>query len=274
MLTALVQPEDAVAGLQAGATDYLAKPFFPDELLLRIAGAMRRHHAALATESENDMLRNMLALQQRELGAAQQGSQSETLMRHELLHNVTIHLQSLVAIIESELRRLSPGTSREAVQRIRTRVRGAALVYQVSEALQSEPVVIGDIVNMTAGALKAIYRPWKRIVVEVEGGHVELPAAVASPVAMLVNELLTNCFKHAFPDNRFGTIKISYGGDAEQFWLRVADDGVGFDAATAGNGRATLTQLVAAMAGQISWSSSSDGTAVELRVPVAGGATA
>lgn len=42
MLTAMVEPEDRIAGLEKGADDYLAKPFEPRELLLRIRNILRR----------------------------------------------------------------------------------------------------------------------------------------------------------------------------------------------------------------------------------------
>jgi two-component system, OmpR family, phosphate regulon response regulator OmpR len=42
MLTAMVEPEDRIAGLERGADDYLAKPFEPRELLLRIHSILRR----------------------------------------------------------------------------------------------------------------------------------------------------------------------------------------------------------------------------------------
>lgn len=42
MLTARVEPQDKIEGLNAGADDYLAKPFSPDELLARIQAVLRR----------------------------------------------------------------------------------------------------------------------------------------------------------------------------------------------------------------------------------------
>jgi DNA-binding response OmpR family regulator len=46
MLTALGTEDDRIAGLQLGADDYIAKPFSPRELVLRVGSVLRRAHAA------------------------------------------------------------------------------------------------------------------------------------------------------------------------------------------------------------------------------------
>ncbi|HEX6292163.1 MAG TPA: response regulator [Herpetosiphonaceae bacterium] len=270
MLTARDQPQHVIEGLRIGADDYVPKPFMPDELLLRIERLVRRRQEFLAMASENSTLRETLQLMQHQLQAAQVETSTESLLRGELLHNVTIHLQSLVGIVEAELRKLPPGIEREAMLRVRSRVRGAALIYQMSQELQSEPVAIGQVINTIASALKAIYRPWKRITVEVVDTAVDLPSSIAAPIAMMTNELMTNCFKHAFPENRFGTIRIDYGLSDKNFTLEVGDDGVGMghNASANGTGRATVTQLVQSLNGAVNWASSSAGTQVKIRVPL------
>lgn len=271
MLTAVTQPQRVVEGLLS-ADDYVAKPFMPGELVVRIQKILRQRQEMLAQAHENATLHDMIGLVQRDLQTAQMQTQTESLLRREIMHNVTTHLQSLSAIVEAEIRKLPPGVEREAVQRIRGRVRGAALVYQVSELLGADPVAIGEIIRMTASALKSIYRPWKRITMTVKGEPVELPATVAAPLAMVVNELVTNSFKHAFPDNRFGAITIEYAREGDEFCLVVADDGVGLpQEPSGGTGRATVTQLVQGLQGTVIWESGVTGTSVTVRLPVAAG---
>lgn len=268
MLTAITQTQGVVRGLLS-ADDYISKPFMPEELVIRIKKILHQRQEMLAQAHENATLHDMMGLVQRDLQAAHMQTQTESLLRRELLHNVTTHLQSLSAIIEAELRRLPPGIERESVQRIRGRVRGAVLVYQVSEALGSDPVSIGEIIRMTASALKSIYRPWKRITMTVTGEPVDLPATMAAPLAMIVNELITNCFKHAFPDNRFGAILVAYTRNENMFELTIRDDGVGLPLEqTGGNGRATVTQLVHGLQGTVDWQSSTAGTSVIVRLPI------
>jgi len=256
MMSALGQAQDVVRGLERGADDYVRKPFVGDELLARMHSLLRRHFT--------------VKTMQHSLRTLQQERAAETTLRHEFLHNVATHMQALCGIMDAEMRKLAPSAERDTVQRIRSRVYGAALVYQTSEALQRDPVEIGRLINTIATSLKAMYRPWRRVLVEVDGHEAALPAAVAAPVAMVANELVTNCFKHAFPNNSFGNINVTYAVRNDEFVLEIADNGVGFDPAqpTSGAGRRAVTQLIAALGGTVEWQSDDPGTRVAVRVPL------
>jgi DNA-binding response OmpR family regulator len=270
MLTANEEREGAARGLRLGADDYLRKPFVPEELLERIALLLRRREANDALVTENNGLRGMLANVQNDLATAGQTSSAERTLRREFLHNVTVHFRALCGVIESEYRRAPLGPPREVAQRILGRVRGAALVYETSELLQDDPVSLETLVQAIANALKQIYSPRKRLPVTIEGEPVDLPPTHAAPIAMIVNELVTNCFKHAFPDLRFGAIAIRYGVADGELRLEVSDDGVGMaeQKAAAGRGRTTVEQLAGAMGGAATWTSAPNGTTASVRIPI------
>jgi DNA-binding response OmpR family regulator/anti-sigma regulatory factor (Ser/Thr protein kinase) len=274
MLTALTQSSNVVQGLSAGADDYIKKPFIPSELLLRVQNLLQRYQQTRTAEAEAAMLRDTLGLVQRQLAAAQGATQIEATLRQEFLHNVTTHMRALVGITEATVRKLPPGVERDAVQQLRSRIRGAALVYEISGALQHDPADVGALIRTIASALKSMYRPWKRVLLDVSGEPLELTLALASPLAMIVNELITNCFKHAFPDNRYGNIRVQYAAQQEHFTLDLHDDGVGADGDTLeavlgrGRGLATVQHLLRELGGALSWTSSPAGTRVRLEIPL------
>lgn len=270
MLTALTQQRNVLKGLEAGADDYIKKPFVPDELLLRVQRLLQRQDELRSVEHEAIRLRDILALTQRQLESSQNEMTIEATLRREFLHNVTTHMQALSGIVEAAVRKISPGPEREIVQQLKSRVRSAALVYEISETLQEDPVEIGNLVRTIASALKSVYRPWRRVILNVSGDPLNLPLAIASPLAMIVNELVTNCFKHAFPDNRFGKVEIRYGVQDDTFTLAIVDDGIGFDIAQSapGRGRMTVSQLAQALGGSIEWQSSDTGTRSLLSIPL------
>ncbi|WP_026370416.1 sensor histidine kinase [Kallotenue papyrolyticum] len=270
LLASQPDPEQVATDLRQCADDYVAIPFATHELLARLQRLLQRQHMLQRLEHENHHLRQHLDHAQRELHTTRLALQSEALQRRELIHNVATHLQSLSQIIDAELRRLPPGPEREPLQRIRSRARSVALVYQISEALQHDPVRIDEVIRSIASALKTIYRPWKRVTLTIKGEATELPVALASPLAMVLNELLTNSFKHAFPDQRFGAITVRFHQEGTHFWLEVADNGVG---AMSGEqsfrmGCHTARQLIASLDGTIEWHSTPDGTRVHVRVPL------
>jgi DNA-binding response OmpR family regulator/anti-sigma regulatory factor (Ser/Thr protein kinase) len=269
MMTANWEAKGVVHGLRIGADDYLAKPFVPDELLSRLDALLRRHRSAMRLITENEALRDILDQTQRELADQRASSSTESTLRREFLHNVTTHLRALCGVIESEYRRAPLGQSREIVQRILGRVQGATLVYETSNMLQDDPTRIDSLLHVISTALKNIYAPRRRLPVSVRGEPLELPLAYAAPVAMIINELVTNCFKHAFPNGRFGSIAIEYTCVDNLFALRVADDGVGLPAgaSTVRRGQSTVRHIAQNLGGDAVWNSGPDGTVVEIRFP-------
>jgi two-component sensor histidine kinase len=73
----------------------------------------------------------------------------------------------------------------------------------------------------------------------------------AVPVGLIINELLTNALKYAFPDQRAGRVKVTFVREAEAYCLSVSDDGVGAAAARGAAGTGLGQRLVRAMASQL-----------------------
>jgi two-component sensor histidine kinase/CHASE3 domain sensor protein len=103
---------------------------------------------------------------------------------------------------------------------------------------------------------------------------ISLPVRDAIPVALVVNELLTNTFKHAFPDGRTGTIRLEVEHLADQLQIAVEDDGIGYPEAaeameTGGFGRSMVRLLVEQVKGALEVHHKNPGTRFTLRLPYA-----
>lgn len=269
ILTANQEPGSVAQGLRLGADDYLQKPFTSDELLSRIEVLLRRRHAKTALISKNEALRTTLEELRHGLEHERTVSQTEAILRREFLHHVTTHLHALQGVIESEYRRAPLGQSREIVQRILTRVHSVALVYLTSATLQDDPTRIDTVISTIAGALKQVYAPRRRLPLVIRGDNLEVPLRYAAPIAMIVNELVTNCFKHAFSDHRFGSITVEYEVKDGAFCLDVIDDGIGMPTKVAPEGRgiSTVRALAAELGGAANWRSENSGTVASVRFP-------
>jgi two-component system, OmpR family, phosphate regulon response regulator OmpR len=117
MLTAMGEPEDRIAGFERGADDYLAKPFEPRELLLRIRSVLRRLPGAVSEKREV------------RLGAAVFDPNSERLVQN----GRQIRLTSIEAALLSALA-VQPGTivSREELSERTGTGGGRAIDVQVT----------------------------------------------------------------------------------------------------------------------------------------------
>jgi two-component sensor histidine kinase len=71
----------------------------------------------------------------------------------------------------------------------------------------------------------------RRLALDLDVDKLELDLEFAVPVGLLVNELVTNALKHAFPDGRAGRVRVELHRQGEEgFVLAVRDDGVGLPA--------------------------------------------
>jgi two-component sensor histidine kinase len=99
--------------------------------------------------------------------------------------------------------------------------------------------------------------------------RVALTLECALPLGLIINELLTNALKYAFPGAQSGHIEISFVQQADAFVLRVRDNGVGMGEGQApghGLGRQLVHRLAAQMGGTVLVTGDA-GVCVEVRFP-------
>jgi DNA-binding response OmpR family regulator len=137
MLTAAHQETSKVRGFDAGADDFVVKPFSSSELLARVTVQLRRSHAIRSLEGHSSYLEQALELSSRRQAEIATSAEIERSLRNDLLRSVNTHLQSLCTIFDTEYRRQPPGPGREALLRVIPRLRGAALVYRAPSPLRS-----------------------------------------------------------------------------------------------------------------------------------------
>jgi two-component sensor histidine kinase len=103
-----------------------------------------------------------------------------------------------------------------------------------------------------------------------------LPLARASDLGLVVNELVTNALKHAFPGGREGIIRVCFHRDADLYELTVIDNGVGYSSGrpqqsddTTGLGNRILRALAVQLGGRLNVASGDvGGTVSTLRFPL------
>jgi two-component sensor histidine kinase len=145
----------------------------------------------------------------------------------ELQHRVKNNLQLITSLIRFEARGLPDDAGGERFDRLASRVGVLSLLYQsLTEADASGTVDLGTYLSQVASsAMRAQATDGIRLDLQVDTWPVSVN--VAMPTGLVVNELLTNALKHAFPGPEGGTIHLHGLVDPGGWRVIVADDGVG-----------------------------------------------
>ena len=92
------------------------------------------------------------------------------------------------------------------------------------------------------------------IAIEVEADDSEIGPHRGVFLGLLVNELVQNAVKHAFPEDGGGTIRVRWSAAGDGSWrLVVADNGVGLTASGDGTGRVLANAFASELGGTIAW---------------------
>jgi two-component sensor histidine kinase len=179
--------------------------------------------------------------------AAQQRIESalreRTVLLQEIHHRVKNNLQIIASLLRLQSRAAAPEVAL-ALQDSENRVMAMALTHQLLyERTDFSSLELGPYLKRLVGSLRDAHGPlMQRIQLVVEapdsGLHIELTQAV--PVALVVNELLTNALKHAFLPGVAGLVRVQAAREGHQISVRVSDDGRGLPADSPLSGGASL----------------------------------
>jgi len=154
-------------------------------------------------------------------------------MLREIHHRVKNNLQLISSLLSMQVRQLDEGPSRSAIEECRSRVQSIAMIHE--DLYQSKD--LGHIRfggygrTLVTNAFHATGVSPIAIALEVDLADVSLPVHQAIPCGLILNELITNAVKHAFPGGRSGTIRVVLTNlPAARLRLSVSDDGVGLPA--------------------------------------------
>ena len=116
---------------------------------------------------------------------------------------------------------------------------------------------------------------WRRNVegrgvrIDLRATPAALPETHAVPLAIIVHELMSNAVRHAFPDDRRGSIAIAYSRASDGVSLVVRDSGVGSDDLIKGDGLALVEGMVAHLGGAMVIESAAEaGVGIRVRLPI------
>lgn len=152
------------------------------------------------------------------------------LLLKEIHHRVKNNLQTISSLLNLQSAGIKDANALEAVQESQSRVRSMGLIHQkLYQGDQLATVEMKDYFKTMGETLfHAFGMKEQQVALNVNMQEVGLDVDTAIPVGLIVNELVTNALKYAFPEGRPGTVEISLGTeDDNTLTLRVKDNGVG-----------------------------------------------
>lgn len=157
--------------------------------------------------------------------------EKEVLVR-EVHHRVKNNLQVILGLLSLQSDAIDDPRVNEVIQDIRSRISSMALVHQ--ELYQSDDLArvnTSEYFQMLADNLMQVFnKPEVNIV--IDASQVLMTVDKAIPCGLILNELMSNAMKYAFPENRPGQVQVYMGEEqtaeeVKEILLRVRDDGIG-----------------------------------------------
>lgn len=195
--------------------------------------------------------------------------EEKTVLLKEVHHRVKNNLQVISSLLDMQMH-ISVNTDPvEMLKAARGRVHAMGLVHEkLYQSSGLTDISIADYFSELVSMLRSAYgRPGLRIDLKVADHKINVDVAV--PCGLILNELVTNALKYAYPDDVSGSISIAVMIRDGNCILLVADDGKGFDTAveTTGLGRRLVEILVGQLKGTMKYLSGT-GTRVEIVFPI------
>lgn len=233
----------AVAALKAGAADYIVKAIGPDFFDL------------LATTFQQvlDKVRLRSAKEQVEEKLRASNTRLEALLR-EVNHRVANSLQLVSAFVQMQGNLLQDEAAQTALQETQQRIQAIAQVHR--RLYSSDDVDFVSMDDYLSALVIELEQTWStpkspRLLL-LEAEPIKLKAERAVSLGVIVNELVSNACKYAYPTGTAGEVRIVLSRHGEAgLLLCVEDDGQGFPADGTIKGTGLGTKLITAMAASL-----------------------
>ncbi len=172
----------------------------------------------------------------------------------EALHRARNDLQAVVSMLRLQANvSINPGV-RAALNDAEARVTALASLNAKLDAAAEGAGKRFDSAAFIEGLatdLQAMHFGQRMITLVIDAESCSLDAGQGKPLGLILNELVVNALKYAFPGEEQGTVRIAFRRDGPDYVLSVADNGIGVDIAAPPRGTGLGTRLVRGLTRQI-----------------------
>lgn len=220
-VTGALGEELAIETLKSGATDYVMKPRL-DRLPQAIRRARRENEAAEAKKEAERKLNASLIEKDRLL-------REKDVLLQEVHHRVNNNLQIVCSLLSMQSDSTTDAPLASALRESQKRVHSMAIIHAMLYASSNlSDIDFAEYIQVLAAEVFSSYGldPARiQLVFELQPLRFEIGRAI--PCGLILNELLSNALKYAFPDRHTGQIRVSLQQHELHTQLTVEDSGVG-----------------------------------------------
>lgn len=155
--------------------------------------------------------------------------QEKEMLLREIHHRIKNNMLIVISMLELQRQEMEGERQREIFKEMENRIRSMALVHE--KLYSSNSISHIDIATYLHDVAKSLLSSMvidDRITLELQAEPISIDIDHAIPVGLVINEIITNAVKHAFPEGRNGKISVAVKRTHDnQIELTVADDGIG-----------------------------------------------
>jgi two-component sensor histidine kinase len=216
MLTGLTTKAVAVKALRGGAQDYMSKNGITAEgLRMAVDKATQKVRLLRDLRNERDRLARSVA--------------EKDVLLQEVHHRVKNNMQVIVSLLRLQAEAFPDERLTEALRETQNRIESMALIHE--QLHQAQDLRVVDLARhaalLAANLMQSYGFAESRVALRMEFEPLPLAVDSAIPAGLILNELISNALKHAFPRERTGAIWVRGSRCDGHVILEVRDDGIG-----------------------------------------------
>jgi two-component sensor histidine kinase len=221
--------QDRVVGLVEIVQAHEERVFSDQEIslaqILANQTAVAVENARLYERAQTEIVERTRAEQE-----LQASLEEKVVLLKEIHHRVKNNLQVISSLLNLQSQTIEDDDTLATLRDSQNRIRSMALIHErLYRSRDLSRIDLGEYVQSLSSFLIRSYRAYTRAVqLRVDADDVALSIDAAVPCGLIINELMSNALKHAFPDGREGEIRVAIKADNGLVQLSVGDNGVGF----------------------------------------------